>query len=356
MAISSMSKQSGLFLRRLLPSLAVVMLFLLANEFCNKAFAGEGCELPAMKVGERPDPDGVPTVVKLGVLVADITSVDDVAQSVEGDFFVKKQWRDPRLVGLAGCRFPKTAVWFPHIELLNSSQVTKERIFAADQVQVYENGYVTHFQRFYGWISTYHQLQRFPFDSHLFKFRLANFSYTNKELEIEVDTDFTGLADLLNIPDWTVRAAHGEVEDFELREFRRTLSLFTLIMDLYRHSQYYIFKVIIPLMFITMMSWVVFWISPERFGPQIGLSATSMLTLIAFQFSLTSELPKVSYFTLMDKLLFVSTTMVFLSLIVSASTAFLVIEGKKVLAHQIDSVCRWLFPITLLVLWLIIFL
>jgi len=171
-----------------------------------------------------------------------------------------------------------------------------------------------------------------------------------------VDTDFTGLADLLNIPDWTVRAAHGEVEDFDLREFDRTLSLFVLTIDLSRHSRYYIFKVIVPLMFITMMSWIVFWISPEKFGPQIGLSATSMLTLIAFQFALTAELPKVSYFTLMDKLLFTSTTIVFLSLIVSASTAFLVTKGRGTLAQQIDFVCRWLFPLALLVLWLIIFL
>jgi hypothetical protein len=222
----------------------------------------------------------VPTVVKLGILVADITRVNDVAQSVEGDFFVKMQWRDPRLVGLAGCRFPRTAVWFPNIELLNSAQVTRERTFTADQVQVRENGHVTHFQRYYGWISSYHQLQRFPFDSHLFKLRLANFSYTNREIQIEVDTDFTGVADLLNIPDWTVHSAYGEVKDFDLREFQRTLSLFILIIDLSRHSGYYILKVIIPLIFITIMSWLVFWISPEKFGPQIGLSATSMLTLI----------------------------------------------------------------------------
>jgi hypothetical protein len=337
-------------------ALAVLILFLLANGISNKTFAADACELPTMKIGERPDPDGVPTVVKLGILVADITRVNDVAQSVEGDFFVKMQWRDPRLVGLAGCRFPRTAVWFPNIELLNSAQVTRERTFTADQVQVRENGHVTHFQRYYGWISSYHQLQRFPFDSHLFKLRLANFSYTNREIQIEVDTDFTGVADLLNIPDWTVHSAYGEVKDFDLREFQRTLSLFILIIDLSRHSGYYILKVIIPLIFITIMSWLVFWISPEKFGPQIGLSATSMLTLIAFQFALTAELPKVSYFTLMDKLLFTSTTIVFLSLIVSASTAFLVTKGRGALAQQIDFVCRWLFPLALLVSWLIIFL
>jgi Neurotransmitter-gated ion-channel ligand binding domain/Neurotransmitter-gated ion-channel transmembrane region len=337
-------------------ALAIGMLLLSVGGICGGAFATGYCELPTMRSGERPDPDGGPTVVKLGVLVADITAVDDVAQHVEGDFIVKMQWRDPRLAGLAGCQFPRTSVWFPNIELLNSSEVSRKRLYAADQITVGKDGNVTHFQRYFGWISTYHQLQRFPFDSHLFKIRLADFAYTNKELQIEVDSEFTGLADLLNIPDWTIRSAYGEVQDFELHEFHRTLSLFVLVIDLYRHSRYYIFKVIMPLMFITMMSWIVFWISPEKFGPQIGLSATSMLTLIAFQFSLTSELPKVSYFTLMDRLLLVSTTLVFLSLIVSASTSFLVTKGKGTLAHQIDFVCRWLFPLALFVSWLIIFL
>lgn len=337
-------------------ALAVVVLCVMVGGICSKAFAASECELPAMKVGERPGPQDAPTVIKLGVLVADITSVDDVGQSVEGDFIVKMQWRDPRLAGLAGCRFPRTSVWFPNIDLLNSSEMRRKRLFAADQVTVEENGNVAHFQRYFGWVSTYHQLQRFPFDSHLFKFRLADFDYINKELQIEVDNEFTGLADLLNIPDWTIRSAHGEVKDIELHEFNKTFSIFILIVDLYRHSRYYIFKVILPLIFITAMSWVVFWISPEKFGPQIGLSATSMLTLIAFQFSLTSELPKVSYFTLMDRLLLVSTTMVFLSLIIAASTSFLVTKQKETLAHQIDFVCRWLFPSAFLVLWLIIFL
>ena len=52
---------------------------------------------------------------------------------------------------------------------------------------------------------------------------------------------------------------------------------------------------------IVMMSWVVFWIDPAKFGPQIGLSVTAMLTLIAFQFTLTTSLPKVGYFTVLDQ-------------------------------------------------------
>jgi hypothetical protein len=34
------------------------------------------------------------------------------------------------------------------------------------------------------------------------------------------------------------------------------------------------------------MSWAVFWLSPQNIAPRTGLSATSMLTLIAFRLAL----------------------------------------------------------------------
>src|SRR6056300_1390110 len=50
------------------------------------------------------------------------------------------------------------------------------------------------------------------------------------------------------------------------------------------NNKKYLYKVLLPLALIVMMYFTVFWVNPERFGPQIGLSATSMLTLIAFLF------------------------------------------------------------------------
>ena len=40
--------------------------------------------------------------------------------------------------------------------------------------------------------------------------------------------------------------------------------------------------IIVPLILIVMMSWVVFWIDPRDFGPQMGMATASVFTLIAF--------------------------------------------------------------------------
>jgi cadmium resistance protein CadD (predicted permease) len=89
----------------------------------------------------------------------------------------------------------------------------------------------------------------------------------------------------------------------------------------------------------------VFWIDPAQFGPQIGMSATSMLTLIAFQFAMTSILPRLSYFTIMDKFITGSTILVFSALVVSVVTSYLVSIERAARAHVIDNHCRWVFPV-----------
>jgi hypothetical protein len=104
--------------------------------------------------------------------------------------------------------------------------------------------------------------------------------------------------------------------------------------------------VILPLCLIVAMSWCVFWINPAQYGPQIGLSATSMLTLIAFIFATTNMVPKLGYLTLLDRFIVGSTILVFLALVESLTTIYLVSQEKKELARRIDKYSRLIFPIT----------
>ena len=316
----------------------------------------QNCVLPAdYHAGTRPDPEGTPTVIKFGILIADVTAIDDISQEIEGDFIIRRSWTDMRLAELAGCRFPRAAVWFPVTDVLNSNQLRRTRgEFAADQVRISEGGRVEYRQRFFGTIATYHQLERFPFDSHQLRIRIAALDYPVDQIRLELDTGFTGIAKLLNIPDWTIEGLNSEIVTEAVPEFDATYSILHLDIRATRNSHYYVWKVMAPMMLIVLMSFVVFWIGPERFGPQIGLAATSMLTLIAFQFATTAMLPKLSYFTLMDDLILLSTMLVFGALIEATLTAVLVTRGRADLAVRIDRICRWLFPAALLVMWTLV--
>jgi hypothetical protein len=130
-----------------------------------------------------------------------------------------------------------------------------------------------------------------------------------------------------------------------METFDRYHSRFTFEIHANRITAYYVWKVLLPLCLIVAMSWAVFWIDPAQFGTQIGLSATATLTLIAFIFATTNMLPALGYFTRLDLFIGGATILVFLALLQSLTTSFLVTNDKAELALNLDRVSRVLFPL-----------
>jgi hypothetical protein len=126
-------------------------------------------------------------------------------------------------------------------------------------------------------------------------------------------------------------------------------------VELARQPGYYLAKVILPLALIVFMSWIVFWIDPREIGSQIGVSTTSMLTLIAYRFSLDQLLPPVSYLTRIDIYVLGSTVLVFLSLVEVTLTSRYAMQGRVPLALRLDRWSRVLFPLLFALLLLVDF-
>jgi hypothetical protein len=108
---------------------------------------------------------------------------------------------------------------------------------------------------------------------------------------------------------------------------------------------FYLIKIIFPLILIVIMACLVFWIDPKQWGVQITISMTSMLTLIAYRFSIGATLPTISYLTRMDTFVFGSTVLVFLCLLEVVTTSSLAKGGHLKLARRMDKWCRVIFPL-----------
>jgi len=310
------------------------------------------CVLPEIRTDLRPDPGGPPTRVSVGIHMFDLSEINDVKQTLTWDFVVALTWTDPRLAVFAGCQVPLEKVWSPQLDFFNSGRLFKR---VSDQVDIGPNGKVRYLQRYLGPLATYHNLKEFPFDSHKFRIWLSSFQYDENEVQLFVDKKMTGRRKLLNISDWAIKGVKGSVDRTFAEALGRFHSLYEFEISAERQTGYYLWKVMLPLCLIVFMSWAVFWISPAQFGPQIGLSATSMLTLIAFQFAMASILPKVSYFTILDKFITGSTILVFLALLESLSTTFLVASEHTKLALRIDNYCRIAFPLAFVIMVFFIF-
>lgn len=327
-------------------SIAVLALSIAVAVFAETEVTGRDkqrkCVLPDRINAERPDPQGNATTISMGLRLIDLSKIDDVNQTAELDIYFQERWTDPRLAAFEDCHFPLDAVWNPEIILLNSG-----RVFPAEPntVKIGKGGTVTHLQRYRGALKVPKPLDDFPFDHAILRIVLIPRDLDEKQVRLVVDEKFTGRREGITVPDWSIGSAKGRIasEYIEVRD--RTHSRYDFELEATRRAGYFVWKVILPLILIVFMSWVVFWINPAHFGPQIGMSATSMLTLIAFQFAMGNLLPRVNYFTRMDQFILGSTILVFLALVEALTTSYLVTLDKKEPALRLDRICRWVFPL-----------
>jgi len=83
-------------------------------------------------------------------------------------------------------------------------------------------------------------------------------------------------------------------------------SAISLEIYIERKHGYYIFKVIFPILLILMVCWSVVWVDPRELESRLTITIVCLLSLIAYNFVIDSELPKLEYLTVLDWIVLVS--------------------------------------------------
>ncbi len=209
------------------------------------------CAAPSVRTDLRPDADGPPTKVTIGMHMVDLMGIDDISQTLAGDFAVVLNWTDPRLVHLQGCEILLQNIWEPEIGILNSGRKFPS---LPKEAKIGAGGSVRYIQRYGGTFATYHNLRDFPFDKQHFQIWLIPFESPEDEVVLTVDEKATGRRELLNISDWTIDRVHATVDRMYLETFDRYHSRYTFEIHANRITAYYVWKVLLPLCLIVAMS------------------------------------------------------------------------------------------------------
>jgi hypothetical protein len=294
----------------------------------------------------RPDEGDGPTQVRIGIVILDVDTIDTAKQSFTGSVYLEARWQDPRLAHGGPYEISKTLneVWHPRLHCINQRKAfqTLPKI-----VEIDPNGEVVSRQRVWGTFSQPLEVHDFPLDQQTFSIRLAAVAYAPEEVKLVLDPDRkSGLASGFTIEDWSIRDWQAEGETFSPLPGADVSAGFVLQFKAERHFGYFFLKIILPLVFIVMMSWIVYWIDPKESGTQISVSTTSMLTLIAYRFMVGGMLPKVSYLTRIDVFILLATVLVFATVIEAVITSLLAKSDRMELALAIDRYCRFLIPST----------
>jgi hypothetical protein len=309
-----------------------------------------------MKVLSRPGLETEPTKIEILIGFLDIDNINSATQTFQASVIITLTWQDLRLAhsGSGPVKYPLNKIWNPTLQIANEGG--RIRTTFPEIATIQPDGTVNYKQRYIGTFSQPLHLDNFPFDQHKFRLQLIASGYTSEEIQFVPNKKFVEkglpyalfMAKDMSLPDWEIldfKAGNSPFMILEGYEIAGYVSEFTAK----RHVEYYLKKVILPLLLIVMMSWVVFWIDPENSGTQIGVATTSMLTLIAYRFAIDTHVPKVPYSTRLDDFIFTSTLIVFIALLQVVITSMLVQCNKGLAARRIDKISRIVFPVVFLI-------
>jgi hypothetical protein len=313
--------------------------------------AGSECDIPLELIDARPDPDGTPTELTVGFYIIEAYEIDDAQRFLVADAMFWLQWLDPRLAPHAGCRVTQDQIWYPRVRLVNrrSLATTDPDLFI-----IGEGGTVTYQQRGYGEFSAPLNLRDFPLDRQVIPFRIVS-GYSPGDVVFRVNEDVTGRQDRLSLVGWNAGDVSWSIGTYYFAPQKRDLAAVTFSIPVKRKGGYFFWKIIVPLSIVVFMSWAVFWIHPDIAPARVGLSATALLTVFAYQFVLSNLLPAVSYLTRLDRYFVGASFLVFLALVQAVSTVAVHRNGRPELALRLSRRARILFPSLFVVVVIVAF-
>jgi hypothetical protein len=313
---------------------------------------------PAKLLPDQPEQ----RVVTCSFFINAVKKINVIEGLVELDFILYLSWVDPALAGVPVDQRPpyegEGRCWNPEIEVNNNvNLVTLWSVFPPPYQGV-EEGKVVFGARYRGSISNQMELHNFPLDSDSVHINVGPKNLTVDQCTLRIDPAkhrTSALDEKLDRPGDRIKSMTLSEWGVDVPFVRRGLSGPTgsgnyycnveFVFIVHRNFMYYVWKVMLIMIFIIISSWMPFFQKPSDFASRFGQGLTLLLAAVAFLFVVNDALPKVSYLTVLDKLLLSAFGAIFFVLLESFVVFNLDKNGKTSLAESIDGAARVLYPI-----------
>ena len=157
------------------------------------------------------------------------------------------------------------------------------------------------------------------------EFKLHSFPFDKQKIKIFAYQSRYGLGEYqASVSDWTKRRLisfakkENAILGWNIVDHRALYKVYKdpnsqfyndgveLTLTIERKSSYYIFKVIFPILLILMICWSAVWIDPKEIESRLTITIVCLLSLIAYNFVIDSDMPKLEYLTIMDYIILIS--------------------------------------------------
>ncbi len=296
-----------------------------------------------------------PTNVQVGVKLEQITDVDQVSENFSAVASIKMSWVDPKLAFRPdSCQCAFKVLTLPEFRLLIAKNGTRWPEFSIlnqqdnrwtqnQHIVVFTDGEINYFERFTTTLQAPDfNFRQYPFDTQEFFIRIVSL-YPE---EFYVLQDLEGFSEFGEAPgeeEWLITDFNTTIDSLE------SSSQFSFRFLAQRHIDYYVLRIFAPILLIIFISWITFFL--KDFGKRIDIGAGNLLLFIAFNFTISDDLPRLGYMTFMDTVLISAFSMSVLIVTLNVFFKRLENSGRGDLAQRIDNYSIWFFLVAYIVVW-----
>lgn len=304
-----------------------------------------------------PNGDGA-VVTDIGIYILAISDIDPVHNRFTVEGFLDMIWCDPRegfdpdelgwhekIFLEEDAESELQLIWWPDITFPNEvgSRDTENL-----EVLIFEDGTVEYEERFAVTLEANFDLRKFPFDTQKLTILVESLAWSDQYLVFHEEEDMIGFSDNFELPEWNWNPDEDLATHVEsVQEIRddKPFSEFVVELTVERDPNFYILKVLFPMVLIVGLSWSVFWMDEATLGERLGISFTGLLTVVAYQFIVGDALPRLSYITFMDAVINYSFAMMALTVVENVFVHILRGDHHMKTALRVDQASRLIFPV-----------
>ena len=320
-----------------------------------------GTNAPEVLTG-KSDPRGreildEPIEVSVSFLIDQITGIDQRKENFTVVAYLILDWIDPAFAyNTDTCKcnemeytqqqfenyISQNNLDAPSFIILNQQgrRFIQEEIFI-----VYPDGAIRHFQRITVTLQAPDfDFRKFPFDPQSFSIKLIMLKSIDYYL-FTPSTDFPSIGKKLGEEEWLIYD-HNVLIGTKI--LNKSHSEYTLQINATRHEDYYLFRILIPLLLIIIVSWGTLFM--RDYSNRISVSVAVLLIFVAFNFTIGSDLPRLGYMTFMDGILFAAFLITALTVLLNVFLRRMETTDKMELADTLDRYITIAYPIIYLLI------
>ena len=296
--------------------------------------------------------------VAIGASLDQITGVDQIAENYSAVYVLEMRWYDPSQAfspDECRCQFKTfTGSGFnslvsdenfrwPEFNIYNQQN---NRWVQNQGIIIETDGNMTYFERFTTTLQAPDfNFRSFPFDTQQFFLRVDSL-YPENFYVFDGSREYSELGEQLGEEEWQIVNWDTSVESVEgLGE--NPSSRFSFGFSANRHLNFYVMRIFLPTILIIVVSYFTFFL--QNYSKRIDVNSANLLVFVAFNFTVSDDLPRLGYLTFLDAML--AGVFVITALVIAFNVFLrrLELTGKVERAKKIDSYTLWVYPVAYLI-------